>query len=145
MSGTRQSWSSSGSENDQRYAGIDEKKRKRMISNRESARRSRMKKQKRVQELTEEVGRLQAANSGIVGRIEEMSKKYEVMANEKSVLRAQEAELSERLKYLNDVMKNSGVGDSDNAVAAAADPLMNPWQILFPKLPIPASSGLFKF
>ncbi|XP_019168656.1 PREDICTED: bZIP transcription factor 53-like [Ipomoea nil] len=143
MSGTRQSWSSSGSENDQRYAGIDEKKRKRMISNRESARRSRMKKQKRVEELTLEVGRLQAANSAIVGRIDDISKKYEVMAIEKSVLKAQEVELSERLKYLNDVMKNTGVGDSGNA---AADPLMTPWQILFPKLlPIPASSGLFKF
>lgn len=104
-----------------------------------------MKRQKRVHDLTEEVGRLQAANSAIVARIDDMNRKYVVIATEKNVLRAQEAELTERLKYLNDVIKNTGldtqVGASDNA----ADPLLNPWQILSPKLPIPASSGLFKF
>ena len=53
--------SSSGSDG----CAVDDKKRKKMESNRESARRSRMKKQKHVEELTVEITRLQISNNQI--------------------------------------------------------------------------------
>ncbi|KAI9072963.1 hypothetical protein K1719_045092 [Acacia pycnantha] len=45
--------------------------RKRMQSNRESARRSQMKKQKQLEDLTNEISRLQSANSLLVQNIKE--------------------------------------------------------------------------
>ncbi|MCD7446502.1 hypothetical protein HAX54_007817 [Datura stramonium] len=138
MSALRQSASSSASEDDQRYAGMDEKKRKRMISNRESARRSRMKKQKLLQDLTGEVSRLQAANKSIATKIEETAERYAICAAHNNVLRAQTMELTDRLRYLNDVLTSSGLA------ADVADPLLKPLQTPCPMQPI-ASSGFFKF
>ncbi|CAL9238232.1 unnamed protein product [Arabidopsis halleri] len=48
---------------------VDEKKRRRTISNRESAKRSRLKKKKRFEELTEEVNRLNQRNQELKNRI----------------------------------------------------------------------------
>ncbi|KAL3349783.1 hypothetical protein AABB24_022714 [Solanum stoloniferum] len=138
MSPLRQSASSSASDDDQRYAGMDEKKRKRMISNRESARRSRMKKQKLLQDLTGEVSRLQAANKNIVSKIDETTERYAICAAQNNVLRAQAMELTDRLRYLNDVIDSTGLA------ADVADPLLKPLQNPCPMQPI-ASSGLFKF
>nr|XP_009799077.1 PREDICTED: ocs element-binding factor 1-like [Nicotiana sylvestris] len=81
-------------------------KRKRMISNRESARRSRMKKQNLVQELTKEVSKLQAANRTIVAKIEETTERLTFCTAQNNVLRAQEIE-----KYLNDLINYSGLGE----------------------------------
>ncbi|KAL3538268.1 hypothetical protein ACH5RR_001634 [Cinchona calisaya] len=130
------------SESDQRYAMMDEKKRKRMISNRESARRSRMRKQNQLQDLTDEIGRLQVANDGIVGKIDEITKKYMIYAAQNNVLRAQVVELSERFESLNDVIKNCEMAAGD--VNQLPDPLLRPWQLSCSMQPIPASSGLFK-
>ncbi|XP_049389097.1 bZIP transcription factor 53-like [Solanum stenotomum] len=138
MSPLRQSASSSASDDDQRYAGMDEKKRKRMISNRESARRSRMKKQKLLQDLTGEVNRLQSANKNIVSKIDETTERYAICAAQNNVLRAQAMELTDRLRYLNDVIDSTGLA------AGVADPLLKPLQNPCPMQPI-ASSGLFKF
>lgn len=138
MTALRQSASSSASEDDQRYAGMDEKKRKRMISNRESARRSRMKKQKLLQDLTGEVSRLQAANKTIVTKIDETTERYAICAAQNNVLKAQGMELTDRLRYLNDVINSTGLADD------VADPLLKPLQTPCTMQPI-ASSGLFKF
>ncbi|CAN4110965.1 unnamed protein product [Withania somnifera] len=138
MSALRQSASSSASEDDQRYAGMDEKKRKRMISNRESARRSRMKKQKLLQDLTAEVSRLQAANKNIITKIDETNERYAIFVAQNNVLKAQVMELTDRLRYLNDVINSTGLADD------VADPLLKPLQTPCPMQPI-ASSGLFKF
>ncbi|RAL52680.1 hypothetical protein DM860_007448 [Cuscuta australis] len=94
---------------EERYAGVDEKKRKRMISNKESARRSRMKKQKLILELTEEVRRLQHARSGINGRIDETREKLASLDSENDVLKARTLELNERFESLNDMIKNFGI------------------------------------
>ncbi|OIT32581.1 bzip transcription factor 11 [Nicotiana attenuata] len=82
-----------------------------MISIRESARRSRMKKQKLVQELTKEVSKLQAANRTIVAKIEETTKRLTFCTAQNNVLRAQEIELTDRLKSLNDLINHSGLGE----------------------------------
>uniref|UniRef100_I1JQS0 BZIP domain-containing protein n=1 Tax=Glycine max TaxID=3847 RepID=I1JQS0_SOYBN len=65
----RSTTTSSGSEGGDPHI-IDERKRKRMLSNRESARRSRMRKQKQLEDLTDEVSRLQSANKKLAENIE---------------------------------------------------------------------------
>lgn len=129
------------SESDQRYAMMDEKKRKRMISNRESARRSRMRKQKQMQDLTDEMGRLQIANNDIVSKIDGITERYMIFASENNVLRAQVMELTDRLRSLNDVVKNCEMAGHPTELP---DPLLRPWQISCSMQPIPASSGLFQ-
>ncbi|KAM7481778.1 hypothetical protein LguiB_006361 [Lonicera macranthoides] len=144
MSNLRPTGSSSTSEGDLRYAMMDEKKRKRMISNRESARRSRMKKQKLVQNMAEEINRLQMANKDIVNKIDSTAQVYMMYKAENDVLRAQEMELAERLRSLNDILKNSGMMDEE--ILELPDPLLRPWQLPFTaQQPIAASSGLFHF
>ncbi|KAF7818135.1 bZIP transcription factor 53-like [Senna tora] len=97
---------SSGSDaGDPRSEIMDERKRKRMLSNRESARRSRMKKQKLLEDLTNEIGRLQSANSQLLESIREKEEAYIEMESANSVLRAQTMELFDRLRFLNSILE----------------------------------------
>lgn len=131
------------SESDQRYAMMDEKKRKRMISNRESARRSRMKKQKQMQDLTDEISRLEVANNNVVSKIDEITEKYTVCGAENNVLRAQAMELTERLRLLSSVIKKREMDVNGNQLPNL---LLKPRQISCSmQQPFPASSGLFRF
>ncbi|KAA8545248.1 hypothetical protein F0562_020032 [Nyssa sinensis] len=98
MSALKQFRSSSSSEEDHKYLTMDEKKRKRMISNRESARRSRMKKQKIVEDLTNDASRLKNDNNDIVGKIDSITEKYMMFAVENNDLRTQAVKLTERLR-----------------------------------------------
>lgn len=131
------------SEIDQRYAMMDEKKRKRMISNRESARRSRMKKQKQMQDLTDEISRLEVANNNVVSKIDEITEKYTSCGAENDVLRAQAMELTERLRLLSSVIKKREMDVNGNQLPNL---LLKPRQISCSmQQPISASSGLFWF
>ncbi|MCD7457757.1 hypothetical protein HAX54_036059 [Datura stramonium] len=93
---------SSGSEDLQQL--MDQRKRKRMLSNRESARRSRMKKQTHLNELTAQVNQLKDQNNQIVTNINMVTRIYLNVEAENSVLRAQMAELSHRLQSLNEII-----------------------------------------
>lgn len=137
MSSLKQNGTSSGSECDPKSAMVDEKKRKRMVSNRESARRSRKRKQEQLQNLTEDVGKLQAEINGTMQKIDGLTEKYMILVTENSVLRAQEKELTERLKSLNELIEGTGLGWDSTQVT---DPLLEPWQLPFPMHAIPASS-----
>ncbi|KAK2968352.1 hypothetical protein RJ640_021741 [Escallonia rubra] len=79
---------------------VDEKKRKRMISNRESARRSRMRKQQQVEDLAKEASQLEADNNLIMKTIEGAKAMYSSIASKNDVLRAQVKELTDRLNSL---------------------------------------------
>ncbi|KAL1827321.1 hypothetical protein DCAR_0206482 [Daucus carota subsp. sativus] len=121
---------SSGSDGDLRYAKFDERKRKRMISNRESARRSRMKKQQRVDELFGEVNQLQNQNKVVMHKINEATDKFVAVATENNVLRAQMSELADRLYALNSVLSIvEEVSGLAMDIPQIPDTLMEPWQI----------------
>ncbi|KAK9704786.1 hypothetical protein RND81_07G010900 [Saponaria officinalis] len=129
---------SSGSESDPRYANMDERKRKRMISNRESARRSRMRKQQHLDELIEQANNLKTQNTQLSQRIDTTSQLYIGIESENNVLRAQIMELTDRLRSLNSVLhiveEVSGLAVD---IPEIPDTLLEPWQLPCPIQPIP--------
>ncbi|KAL3525345.1 hypothetical protein ACH5RR_013717 [Cinchona calisaya] len=94
---------SAGSDEDLQQI-TDLRKRKRMISNRESARRSRMKKQKHLDDMKSQANQLRNENNQILTNINITTQLYLNIEAENSVLRAQFNELSHRLQSLNDII-----------------------------------------
>ncbi|VVA99457.1 unnamed protein product [Arabis nemorensis] len=96
---------------------VDERKRKRMLSNRESARRSRMRKQKHVDDLTAQINQLSNDNRQILTSLTVTSQLYMKIQAENSVLTAQMSELTTRLESLNEIVDlvtiNGGVDQFD--------------------------------
>lgn len=143
---------------------MDERKRKRMLSNRESARRSRMRKQKHLDDLTAQVSNLRKTNSQLLNSINITSQQYLKVEADNSVLRAQMSELSNRLESLNEISNVLSVSSNDHnlGVYGAGDKmeelfpifqepfqadsfLMNSWNST-PSLnhPIMASANMFQ-
>nr|GMD19937.1 bZIP transcription factor 53-like [Ipomoea batatas]GMD77085.1 bZIP transcription factor 53-like [Ipomoea batatas]GME09868.1 bZIP transcription factor 53-like [Ipomoea batatas] len=147
MSSVQQPASSgSSSDLDQRYAMYDEKKRKRMISNRESARRSRMRKQQHVEELCSQRTLLENEQSISKQQIETLSEGLARLSAENDVLRAQYAELADRLQSMNSLLLlvaevNGTVVD----IPEIPDVLLEPWQLPCPTQPIAASADMLQF
>ncbi|XP_009624531.1 bZIP transcription factor 44-like [Nicotiana tabacum] len=139
------SGTSSGSEDIQQL--MDQRKRKRMISNRESARRSRMKKQKRLSDLIVQVNQLKDQNNKIVTNINMVTQVYLNVEAENSVLRAQMAELSHRLQSLNEIINciNSAATIIDDTEVNGEDDFLNPWNLLHVNQPIMASADVFMY
>ncbi|OIW12993.1 hypothetical protein TanjilG_15442 [Lupinus angustifolius] len=136
---------SSGSEGGD-PATLDERKRKRMISNRESARRSRLRKQKLLEDLTEEVNRLQGASKDIIETIKKKEDAYLKMESANNILRAQTVELTDRLQSLNSIIKRAEEVNGNGFASEKpqiSDPLMNPWQLNYPFHPLMASPDMF--
>lgn len=123
---------------------MDERKRKRMISNRESARRSRQRKQQHLDELVGQVSQLKEENARISMQVGVIMERFLRVDSENAVLHAQLAELTGRLQSVNSVLRMveefSGV-DMDIQEIMIPDPLMCPWQIPCPAQPIIASSA----
>ncbi|RDX62951.1 bZIP transcription factor 44, partial [Mucuna pruriens] len=86
----------SGSEEDLQVL-MDQRKRKRMVANSESARQSRMRKQEHLDDLVETVARLRNENNQILTSINFTTQKHLEVEAENSVLRAQMSELSSLL------------------------------------------------
>ncbi|XP_027357076.1 bZIP transcription factor 11-like [Abrus precatorius] len=95
---------SSGSEEELQVLIDDERRNKRKQSNRESARRSRMRKQNHLDDLTKQVSQLTKDNREILTSINITTQHYLNVEAENSVLRAQMGELSQRLQSLNDII-----------------------------------------
>ena len=95
----------SGSESDlQQRDLLDERKRKRKQSNRESARRSRMRKQQHLDDLAAQVTHLRKENGHIIAGIAVTTEHYVTIEAENSILRAQLLELNHRLDSLNEIV-----------------------------------------
>lgn len=146
MASTQQQLASSGSEGDPRYAKYDEKKRKRMISNRDSARRSREKKQQHLEELKTQAANLKNENDSYSNQINATTHMYTQVASENNVLRAQVAELTDRLRSMNNVIR---VASLVNGVTFDIQEIPEfspePWQLPFPVQPITASANVFPY
>ncbi|GAB2282198.1 bZIP transcription factor 53 [Dionaea muscipula] len=137
---------SSGSEEDPRYANMDERKRKRMISNRESARRSRMRKQQHLDEMIIQVTRLQAENADLEKRINSASQMYVGVESENNVLRTQVMELTDRLRSLNSVLEIvEEVSGLAMDIPEIPENLLERWQLPCPVPPINAASNMFEY
>lgn len=143
----------SGSEGDLQQV-MDQRKRKRMISNRESARRSRMRKQKHLDDLAAQVAQLRNESNQILTSINITTQHYLNVESENTILRAQMAELTQRLESLNEILNyvNTSNGVFDNtsqdiqASAAAVDTFMSPWNnMLYLNQPIMASADMFQY
>ncbi|XVE49010.1 hypothetical protein DITRI_Ditri01bG0047600 [Diplodiscus trichospermus] len=153
-SGSSTLMQNSGSEEDLQVL-MDERKRKRMISNRESARRSRMRKQKHLDDLMAQVAQLRKENHQIITRINITTQHYLNVEAENSVLRAQASELSHRLQSLNEIISflngsNGGNFDDDQDTSPAftepADSFLNPLNLAYLNQPIMASAdNMFQY
>lgn len=139
----------SGSEEDLQVSMLDERKRKRMLSNRESARRSRMRKQKHLDDLIGQVAQLKKENNNILSNINLTSQQYANVEAENSVLRAQMMELSQRLQSLNEILSyiNSNNNNNNNGVFEThhhyqEDMMNNPWNLMYVNQPIMASADM---
>jgi bZIP transcription factor len=90
-----------GTHNLQRDASIvEERRRRRMISNRESARRSRMRKQGQLTELRSQVLHLRSRNMELLEELNKKMRNYNEIMHENSHLRAKQSELSRKLEML---------------------------------------------
>ena len=155
----------SGSDEDLQQL-MDKRKRKRMISNRESARRSRMRKQKHLDDLTAQAAQLRKENNEIITTINVTTQQFLTVESDNSILRAQVAELSHRLESLNEIIGFLNVGNGyfgssehgngylgnyteQSSAAAAADPidgfLNNSWSYLYLNQPMVASADLLQY
>ncbi|KAI4366352.1 hypothetical protein MLD38_022239 [Melastoma candidum] len=97
----------SGSEGDARNSSgglVDQRKRRRMESNRESARRSRMRKQKHLDDLTTQILHLNKENGQILSRIDSATRNLLAVEADNSVLKAQLVELGQRLQSLDEIL-----------------------------------------
>ncbi|GLU02875.1 hypothetical protein SLE2022_201080 [Rubroshorea leprosula] len=141
----------SGSEEDLQVL-MDQRKRKRMISNRESARRSRMRKQKHLNDLMEQVAQLREENNQIITSINITTQHFLNIEAENSVLRAQAGELTHRLQSLNEIITVLNAGqaafnceDTSSSFIEPVDGFLNPLNMAYLNQPIMASPDLFQY
>ncbi|GJY55571.1 basic leucine zipper 4-like protein [Tanacetum coccineum] len=83
---------------------VDDRKRRRMISNRESARRSRMRKQKHLENLRNQVTRHKTGNRELMNRLRFISQHAQVMQQENERLRSESVMLKQKLWDIQQVL-----------------------------------------
>ncbi|KAL3526656.1 hypothetical protein ACH5RR_011312 [Cinchona calisaya] len=79
---------------------INERKKRRMISNRESARRSRMRKQKHLDELWSQVVWLRNENHQLINKLNHASERHDLVLQENTQLKEEASELRQMLSNM---------------------------------------------
>ncbi|XP_009774323.1 basic leucine zipper 43-like [Nicotiana tabacum] len=92
--------STSDEADEQQLRIIDERKKRRMISNRESARRSRMRKQRHLDELWSQVLRLRTENHNLIDKLNQVSDCHERVLQENAELKQEASDLRQMLTHL---------------------------------------------
>lgn len=88
------------SEYEARYANMDEKKRKRMQSNRESAKRSRLKREQRVKDLVNEIATMKGQIFEFNRQYNDLSQRTRILLQENQALNVEKEKLAEYLNNL---------------------------------------------
>ncbi|KAF5748894.1 basic leucine zipper 43-like [Tripterygium wilfordii] len=96
--------STSDEADEQQQSIINERKQRRMISNRESARRSRMRKQKHLDELWSQVVWLRNENHQLIDKLNHVSESHDKALQENSQLKEEATELRQ---MISDMQLNS--------------------------------------
>lgn len=94
-------------EEQEQHIIIDERRQRRMLSNRESARRSRMRKQKHLDELRAQVAHMRAENRQILSSFDILNQRYSRVLEENRLLKTQTMELSQQLHQLQQAIASS--------------------------------------
>ncbi|XP_052191015.1 bZIP transcription factor 44-like [Diospyros lotus] len=129
------------SEGDDQYAMVDEKKRKRKISNRESARRSRMRREQHIKDLNREIAFLGKRNNEIVQKISYLKRTSITVELENQMLKEQHDKLAKRLESL-EIVCSYVCGYQRDIPRCNSQP----WQVSHQPLPlITTSVGMLQF
>ncbi|KFK39850.1 hypothetical protein AALP_AA3G296300 [Arabis alpina] len=86
---------------------LDERKQRRMLSNRESARRSRMRKQRHLDELWSQVIRLRNENNCLIDKLNRVSENQDSVLKENSKLKEEASDLRQLVCELKSSKNNS--------------------------------------
>ncbi|XP_019414972.1 PREDICTED: bZIP transcription factor 11-like isoform X2 [Lupinus angustifolius] len=135
-SSTCTKFQSSGSEEDLKVL-MDQRKNKRKVSNRESARRCRMRKQNHIDDMMNQVSQLTKDKSEILTSVNITTQHYLKVEAENSILRTQIVELNQRFESLN------GIINLINTSTTSDENFMNPINMLYLNEPIMASEDNF--
>ncbi|KAJ6811141.1 uncharacterized protein M6B38_155385 [Iris pallida] len=125
--------SSTGSEDP--TSAMDQKKRKRMLSNRDSARRSRMRKQQRLDELSAKESELRDENRRVANTLQAVRHNCRAVGAENRVLRTQAMELRARLESLHGILNYMSAASNDCLFSV-------PWNLLMINQPMMAPGDM---
>lgn len=104
----------SGSEGSNRsIISMDDRKRRRMVSNRESARRSRWRKKRHLEDLTDQLNRLTGENRELESQLSRVIHRCHVVRRENGRLRSECVALAARHRHLCRIMKLQQLPQSD--------------------------------
>lgn len=152
MSSRKINISSSSEDDGNKYASItDFKKRKRMISNRESARRSRMKREQHIKDLNDQITYFTSKSSEILKKTNEVGRRYMAVEAENRILRVHGEELKKRLEFLEKMLdsysRKNVVGENNDdecfMMDILQDPSLKPW--LQPPFQSQTVDGIYQF
>ncbi|ESQ32937.1 hypothetical protein EUTSA_v10005000mg [Eutrema salsugineum] len=105
--------SASDEDHNQNIIILDERKQRRMLSNRESARRSRMRKQRHLDELWSQVIRLRNENNCLIDKLNRVSETQDSVLKENSKLKEEAFDLRRLVCELKSNKKN--INNSNNS------------------------------